>query len=478
MLPIIRTIITLVVTQGLFSNDTHGASVPKISPRTALVIGNARYEAAVGPLRNSGNDAKAVAKALRELGFSVIEKHDITRDQLFKAVLDFRGTLPGAEVGLFYFAGHGLSVAGSNYLVSLKSGYTPEGADDVTLRMLAETKLFNVEQAVADMASAGARCNIVILDACRTTALARTGRTRDVANPGGLSEIKPPAGSLIAFATDAGQTAQDGTGTNGLYTEELLKHLRTPGLSIEQVFKRTRAGVLERSEGGQIPAEYSRLVGDDIFLAGPLSAALAIVSVGSRSPDEPLGNLSARHSAEVKSLPVVAPSLKEILAHASSGKAEECTEALRTMVKNNGFGSYAVAPLEVLLERVKDDLKDPKASTSKRAAAVQTCTVVLDNLEECLSPENEKRPQLKAKALNRRGDALLVLGQAEEALHDFEAAIPLLPEDSYILYNRGQAFLALGRKEEARADFTSAASTKWKQPGALKLATKALAELK
>jgi hypothetical protein len=143
-------------------------AAPKSSARTALVIGNAKYEAAVGPLRNTDNDAKAVAKTLRDLGFAVIEKHNVTRDQLLRAVLEFRTTLTNAEVGLFYYAGHGIAVAGSNYLLPIKSGYTPEGADDVTLRMLAETKLFNVEQAVADMKASGARCNLVILDACRT----------------------------------------------------------------------------------------------------------------------------------------------------------------------------------------------------------------------------------------------------------------------------------------------------------------------
>src|SRR5690606_23655336 len=78
----------------------HGQPAPAL--RTALVIGNARYEPLVGPLRNTGNDAKAMAKTLRELGFAVIEEHNVTRDQLLKAMLKFRSTLPGAEVGLFY----------------------------------------------------------------------------------------------------------------------------------------------------------------------------------------------------------------------------------------------------------------------------------------------------------------------------------------------------------------------------------------
>jgi len=108
-------------------------------------------------------------------------------------------------------------------------------------RMLAETKLFNAEQVVAEMGAAGGGCNLVILDACRNTPVARDPSARDAVR-GGLAEMKPPAGSLIAFATDAGHTALDGEGRNGLYTGELVKHLQTPGITIEQVFKRLNLG--------------------------------------------------------------------------------------------------------------------------------------------------------------------------------------------------------------------------------------------
>ena len=453
-----------------FALRTHAAP----SARTALVIGNAKYEAAVGPLRNTANDAKAVAKTLRDLGFAVIEKHDVTRDQLLLAVVEFRTTLTGAEVGLFYYAGHGISVAGSNYLLPIKSGYTSEGADDVTLRLLAETKLFNVEQAVADMKSSGALCNLVILDACRTTAVARTGRTRDAATPGGLSEMKPPAGSLIAFATDAGQTALDGDGTNGLYTEELLKNLRTPGLTVEQVFKRTRAGVLERSNGGQIPAEYSRLVGDDIFLAGQAPAAAPVVA----SLPVPAAPVESSPSPPRSVTPPALPTLKDVTKLATAGKARECVEALQQISKVKGPGDYASLPLETLLDRVKEDLKDATTASPKVESAATTCELILQALRDCLPPDHEKKIPFTAKALNRRGDTLLLLGRADEALEAYNAAMPLTPDDAYILYNRGRAYEALGDTEKARADFTDVADDKFKSTGAKKLAREALVKLK
>lgn len=405
------------------------------SPRTALVIGNAKYEAAVGPLRNTVNDAKAVAKTLRGLGFAVIEEHNVTRDELLKAVLDFRKTLANAEVGLFYFAGHGISVGGANYLLPLKSGYSPDGADDVTLRMLAETRLFNVEQAVADMKTSGARCNLIILDACRTTAVARTGRTRDVASAGGLAEMKPPAGSLIAFATDAGQTALDGDGSNGLYTEELLKNLRTPGLTIEQVFKRTRAGVLQRSDGGQIPAEYSRLVGDDIFLAGAASGESApppsLAPVATVAPVAPVAEMTREVSPPPEGAAAVAvPTLAEINKLAASGKAKECVEALQKLAETRGAGDYAVAPLEALLLRVKDDLKGATKPSPKTDAAMDACEQVILALHDCLPPDHEKKVPMTAKAESRRGDCLMLFGRTDDALDAYNGALSLVPEDA------------------------------------------------
>ncbi|MBE7498512.1 MAG: caspase family protein [Verrucomicrobiaceae bacterium] len=427
--------------------------------RTALVIGNAKYESAVGPLRNSVNDAKAVAKLLRGLGFSVVEEHNVTRDDLLEAVADFRKKTTGAEVALFYFAGHGISVGGSNYLIPVKSGYDPQNADETTLRLLAETKLFNAEQAVAEMSASGARCNLVILDACRNTPVARTPRTRDATASGGLSEMQPPAGSLIAFSTDAGRIAHDGDGANGLYTEELLKHMRTPGLTIEQVFKRTRAGVLERSGGAQIPAEYSRLIGEDIFLAGAASL-----------PPPP--------APPMKAEPAAAPTLAEITKLAAAGKAAECVTALQQTAASRGAGDFASAPLETLLERAKDDLKDATAPSPKVENAMKTCELVLTALRECLPPDHTQKAALTAKAQNRRGDALLLFGRADEALDAYNAALPLAPDDAYIQFNRGRALQALGDDAGARADFEAVVKSRTAKPGAKKLAQEALTAMK
>lgn len=429
--------------------------------RTALVVGNFRYEENVGPLRNAGNDARAVAASLRTLGFKVIEKTNVSRDQLLYVVEDFRKTLPGAEVAVFYYAGHGISVGGSNYLVPVKSGFTPEGADAVGLRMRAETRLFNAEQAVADITSGGAGCTIVILDACRNTPIARSNSTRSIAVGSGLEEMTPPSGSLIAFATDAGEVALDGEGANGLYTEELLKNLPTQGITIEQVFKRTRAGVVRRSNGSQVPAEYSRLVGDDVYLAGLLEKS------------------AAPSHETAPAIPATGDRVEwvKIQQLAADGKDEDALKVILEMPEDQLDADQMLPVVTVVLEGVKNDLKNAMASPAAAEQAIATCDLALTVLSKCASPDNVRTLELSSKAFNRKGDALLILNKPEEALEALSRAAELGPNDPYVIYNRGRAHLALGQNDLAREDFVAASNEKYRSSGARKLALQELKRL-
>jgi hypothetical protein len=340
---------------------------------------------------------------------------------------------------------------------------------------MAETRLFNAEQAVADMGADGAACNLVILDACRNSPLTGLQATRGVNRQGGLTEMTPPAGSLIAFATDAGQVAFDGDGANGLYTEELLKNVRTPGLTIEQVFKRTRAGVIKRSEGAQVPAEYSRLVGEDIFLAGASLPPVWTAEVESTEAGAVPPRSATSNSEGETAKP---PSPSEIRAMADKGDTEGCLQALRSISASIGPGDFAAAPIEILLEQVKLVLKEADAPSPRVIAAASACEEILKTLPEVLPADHSSLKNFQAKAHNRRGDALMLLGRPEEALECFNLAIPFDREDAYILYNRGTAHLALGRREEAKNDFNAAAGPRYKQPKARQLALEALAAMK
>lgn len=432
--------------------STFGAFAEK---RMALVIGNAKYEKEVGALRNPVNDAKAIAKTLCSLNFSVNEEYNVKRDELLKEVISFQQKITDAEVALFYFAGHRISVEGSNYLLPIKSGYVPGTNPSSPLRMLAETKLFNADQIVAEMGNSGSPCNLIILDACRSTPVARNPSARDSTDQGGLSEMTPPAGSLIAFATDAGHTASDGKGKNGLYTGELIRFLATPGLTIEQVFKRTRAAVIEKSEGRQMPAEYSRLIGNDIYLAG----------IKPKEPEAP------------KAAPVTAPSITAINRLAAAGSVNECIEAIRLATAAKGKSDDFTKPIDALLENAKDTLKTAKGSSPKVRTIKETCRMCVDIIDECLPTTNARYNELTAKANNRLGDSLMLEGRPKDALASYHIAVRLAPEDPYPLYNRGRALVALGENEAARDDFQKVIGPKFNKPLAKRLAQEALKEL-
>jgi hypothetical protein len=220
--------------------------------RVALIIGNSSY--ADNPLLNPVNDARDMAQALRELGFEVMAGENLNKREMEEKIRAFGKRIAGAAVGLFYFSGHGLQVNGYNYLLPI--GARIEKEQDV------EYEAVEAGRVLGEMDAARNRLNIVILDACRNNPFARSFRsvTR------GLAMMSAPSGTLVAYSTSPGSIASDGEGKNGLYTQELLNGIRTPGLKLEDVFKRVRIGVKEKSMGKQIPWETSALDGDFYFV--------------------------------------------------------------------------------------------------------------------------------------------------------------------------------------------------------------------
>lgn len=236
---------------GLASNNNES--------RVALVIGNSNYAAA--PLRNPVNDANVVASTLRQLGFDVVARTDVDLRGMQQAVREFSRKIQGGAVGLFYYAGHGMQAQGRNFLIPIGAQIEAEG--DLVLEGL------DLNSVLEQMGGAQNRLNIVILDACRNNPFARSFRSYSQ----GLAQVNAPAGTFIAYATAPGQTASDGKGDNGLYTQELLANMRTPGLPIEEVFKRVRVGVKQQSGGVQVPWDASSLEGSFFFVPGAGGAA-------------------------------------------------------------------------------------------------------------------------------------------------------------------------------------------------------------
>ncbi|HEY9044924.1 MAG TPA: caspase family protein [Ohtaekwangia sp.] len=233
-------------------------STYKDEKRYALVIGNSSYGNAVGILKNPVNDATDVSTELRKSNFEVQLLTNATYVQMREAMRKFQEKLVNGPkdqtVGLFYYAGHGVQYGDENYLVPVDANVQFE--DDI-VRMC-----FPVQKMVlANMERSNSRMNIVILDACRNNPF--PAATRSVSQ--GLVEMKRARGSFIAYATAPGSVASDGAGRNGLYTQELLKALRKPGLTIEQVFKDVRMNVLRLSGEKQFTWDSSNIVGEFYF---------------------------------------------------------------------------------------------------------------------------------------------------------------------------------------------------------------------
>jgi hypothetical protein len=225
--------------------------------RVAFVVGNGAYKN-VAALPNPAVDAKSMAKLLRNVGFDVVEGSNLTRDKMTEKLLDFGKKAEGADVALFFYAGHGIAVNGTNYLLPIDADLKSEM--DVKLGAAINIDL-TLEQTMSD-----AKVKLVFLDACRDNPFAAKIRsakaTRSVSVASGLAEMKSGEGTLIAFATGPGQTALDGeAGTNSPFTRALMANIASPGVEIQQAMTKVRAQVNEETSKNQLPWGHTNLIG-------------------------------------------------------------------------------------------------------------------------------------------------------------------------------------------------------------------------
>jgi formylglycine-generating enzyme required for sulfatase activity len=252
--------------------------LPAHAARLALVIGNKDY--AVGPLKNPLNDAEAMAAALGGpggLGFQVTLVRNLKRDDIGRTVEGFASRIrPGDDVVVFY-AGHGLQVKGVNYLPAVDARINVES--DVPLNSL------NLNELLLRLDEAKAGVRLLLVDACRDNPYSRGFRS----TARGLARVEgAPSGTLMHFATRPGGVADDGQGSNGVYTAELLKHLRTPNLPVESMLKRVASGVRQATGGSQQPWTEGALDGDFYFAsAGSAATPTTVVATVVPEPVRP-----------------------------------------------------------------------------------------------------------------------------------------------------------------------------------------------
>jgi uncharacterized caspase-like protein len=308
------------------------ANAAKADRRVAFVVGNGTYKN-VAALPNPPIDAKSMASVLRNIGFEVVEGTNLTRDKMTERLLEFGKKAQGADVALFFYAGHGIAISGTNYLLPIDADIKSEM--DVKLGAAINIDL-TLDQTMGD-----AKVKLVFLDACRDNPFAAkiksNSATRSVSVQSGLAEMKSGEGTLIAFATGPGQTALDGQeGTNSPFTRALLANIAAPGVEIQQAMTKVRAQVNEETNKGQLPWGHTNLIGTVYLNQAPTPAATAAGPAPSVAPAA-VASTSGNSDVEVEFW----RSVRE------SNKPEELNAYL-TNYPNGQFKSLALARIASL----------------------------------------------------------------------------------------------------------------------------------
>jgi len=251
--------IRVLLISGLLALLAFAASAQE---RVALLIGNSNYQLADLYLPNPANDAAALGTKLEELGFTVIKAIDSDQAAVEAALADFTVAAKNADMAVFFFAGHGVQVSGENYLVS--TDFTELNANGL------QNNAITMNDVRAAFEAASPDVGIVILDACRNNPFVEAGQA-----PPGLARSNGGAGLLIAYATDPGNVAYDGTGANSVFTKAIIDNIGTKGLEARIMFGRVRQQVILDTRGAQIPWVEEAVLGEHYF-----AGRAGVVAVG------------------------------------------------------------------------------------------------------------------------------------------------------------------------------------------------------
>jgi uncharacterized caspase-like protein len=330
--------------------------------RVAFVVGNGAYRN-VAQLPNPPIDAKAMANTLRAVGFEVVEGTNLTRDKMTEKLLDFGKRAQGADVAVFFYAGHGIAISGTNYLLPVDADIKSEM--DVKLGAAINIDL-TLDQTMGD-----AKVKLVFLDACRDNPFAakiKSTATRSVSVGQGLAEMKSGEGTLIAFATGPGQTALDGTdGQNSPFTRALISHITQPGVEIQQAMTEVRAQVNEETSKGQLPWGHTNLIGS-VYLnpAAPKPAPATAAAPAAGPAPAPVASSAGSSDVELEYW----RSVKD------SKKPEELNSYI-TQYPNGQFKTLALSRIAALENGTLPDKE--KSDVTRNLTAVDPATFTDDS---------------------------------------------------------------------------------------------------
>ena len=380
--------------------------------RLALVIGNGDYEDS--PLRNPTNDAADMAVALEYLDFEVMLYTDSDRREMGRAIREFgRKLKEDGGVGLFYYAGHGMQIDNSNFLIPVDTPLEEE--DEVPYESV------DVGSVLAKMESAGNSLNLIILDACRNNPFP----TRFRSTSRGLARVEAPIGSLVVYATAPGAVAADGEGRNGVFTGALLQQLRIEGQSLTQTIRRTRAAVVKQTNGQQVPWESSSLLQDYYFSSEPEPEPQLVLPSASESS-------GLQPSAQPTPQPTPAPTPQETSEPAALATVESQTDRLTqasspqdsTPEQEEAKKAPVPAPISTAepAAPAPAPAPEPEPEPEPETATPDNTLALLDNGQEISLPA----PVAEAPQNNNDGDRFLEPDTSETNTAPSEAGLSTL----------------------------------------------------
>ena len=411
------------------------------APKVALVIGNATYPDDAKPLPEPIKDARAMADELKRDGFDVVIGEDFTKQKMRAAVDSFKVKIKPGSAAVLFFSGYGIQTAKQSYLIPVDAQIWTEG----------EVKRdgISVESVLSAMDSAGASVKVVIVDAARRNPFERRFRGFSA----GLASLNAPAGTLAIYSAAPDKVASEGSDGSSLFVTELLKQMKTPSLSAEDMFNRTRVEVSRATRNEQVPSVSSSLTETFNFSGAPSRPGPA-AEPRPPAPPEPRPSASVGPPAtpveRPKSPPVPPPVAKKEPAPAEPANSpEEYNKRGRTYAVN---GDYAGADAD-FSEAIRRNSKYAEAFNNR----CWTRAVVGQAEEAIADCDQAIRLRLDyADAFDSRGLAYLKLGKFDRAIADFDAALRLRPKMASALYGRGTAELKKGQASAGNADIAEA----------------------
>jgi uncharacterized caspase-like protein len=370
------------------------ATAAQAQKRVALVVGNSAYQHAP-KLTNPKNDATDISAALKMLGFQVVEGFDLDKAAFDRKVRDFAGALKGADAGVLFYAGHGLQVAGENYLVPIDA--KAEDATALEFEMLRAGVIHRIMEQQTNT-------NIIFLDACRDNPLARnlarSMGTRSAEVGSGLARIESGVGTLISFSTQPGNVALDGSGRNSPFAGALVKQLDTSSDDLGAMLIAVRNEVMQATQRKQVPWENSALTGRFYFKAAGQTATVPKVEPARLSEAAEAWS-ATKDTTSVAVLEAYLTRYKETfyaelarnrieelkqqqVAIAKAAKPEPAKPATGAGNQSITMGNYTVDKMSSVAGVVVGT-RQLTVDASKPESAIAACAAACDGVPQCLA---------------------------------------------------------------------------------------------